>query len=192
MNTDVCNVEDINIPISQSVCRCLSLRLLRIGTASLSLDHAPCARMIWISTTFLILLRCKNSSYRLQQWICPCAVRINKSPCSNYYQLIHQISTLEKTKFCQHSILSSLMSKRLQQVRPVLWCCSVRELRSSWLSCLVFSGLSDAVEASTSGVLSLHRETKFIIGFDFAMTLSSLESFCVLFDITSEQSVELK
>ena len=60
------------------------------------------------------------------------------------------------------------------------------------LSCLVFTRLSDAVEASTSGVLSLHRETKFIIGFDFAVTLSSPESFCVLFDITAEQSVELK
>ena len=41
-------------------------------------------------------------------------------------------------------------------------------------------------------VLTLHRETKFIIGFDFAVTLSSPESFCVLFDITSEHSVELK
>ena len=55
-----------------------------------------------------------------------------------------------------------------------------------------FPGLSDAVEASTSGVLSLLCETKFIIGFDFAVTLSSPESFCVLFDITSEQLVELK
>ena len=32
-----------------------------------------------------------------------------------------------------------------------------------------------------SAVLSLHRETKLIIGFDFAVTLSSPESFCVLF-----------
>ena len=56
----------------------------------------------------------------------------------------------------------------------------------------VFPGLSDALEASTSAVLSLHRETKFIIGFDFAVTLSSPESCCVPFDITSEQSVELK
>ena len=39
-----------------------------------------------------------------------------------------------------------------------------------------FLRLSDAVEGSTSGVLSLHRETKFIIGFDFAVTLSSPES----------------
>ena len=37
--------------------------------------------------------------------------------------------------------------------------------------------------------LLLHRETKFIIGFDFAVTLSSPESVCVLFDITSEQLV---
>ena len=29
----------------------------------------------------------------------------------------------------------------------------------------------------------VHRETKFIIGFDFAVTLSSPASFCVLFDI---------
>ena len=36
-----------------------------------------------------------------------------------------------------------------------------------------FTGLSDAVEASTFGSLTLYRETKFIIGFDFAVTLSS-------------------
>ena len=40
-----------------------------------------------------------------------------------------------------------------------------------------FPGLSDAVEGSTTVVLSLHRETKFIIGFDFAVALSSA---CVL------------
>ena len=55
-----------------------------------------------------------------------------------------------------------------------------------------FPGLSDAVEGSASGPVTRHRETKFIIGFDFAVTLSSPESFCVLFDITSEPSVELK
>ena len=56
-----------------------------------------------------------------------------------------------------------------------------------------FPLLSDAVEDSTTGVvLPLHRKTKFILGFDFAVTLSSPESFCVLFDITSEQPEELK
>ena len=54
-----------------------------------------------------------------------------------------------------------------------------------WLS----PGLSDAVEASTSGVLSLHRETKFIIGFDFAVTLSSPESFSVFFSTSLQYNL---
>ena len=74
----------------------------------------------------------------------------------------------------------------------VLSCCSICGLRGDCLSCLVFPGPSDTVEGSTSVALSLHGEAKFIIGFDFAVTLSSPESFCVLFDITSEQSVDLK
>ena len=39
---------------------------------------------------------------------------------------------------------------------------------------------------------SPHLDSEFVIGFDFAVTLSFLESFCVLFDITSEHSAELK
>ena len=74
---------------------------------------------------------------------------------------------------------------------PVPSYVSMWGLRGVWLSSLVFPGLSDTVEASTSGVLSLHRETKFIIGFNFAVTFSSPESFCVFFDITSAQYVEL-
>ena len=95
---------------------------------------------------------------------------------------------ISATTFSQYSILRSPASIA---GLSFLGCCSVHEVRDIWLSCLVFRGLSDAVEASTSGVLSLHRETKFIIGFDFAVTLSSPESFFVLFDITSEHSVEL-
>ena len=44
-----------------------------------------------------------------------------------------------------------------------------------------FTGLSDAVEGGTSRVLSLHRETKFIIGLDVAVTLSSPDSFLCSF-----------
>ena len=110
-----------------------------------------------------------------------------------YLPSIHQISTLEKTKFNQHSILSRLMRKRIHWVAPFY---DAAQFASSeeidFHVCFFFPGLSsDAVEG-TSGDLSLRRETKFIIGFDFAVTLSSPESFCVLFDITSEQSVELK
>ena len=51
---------------------------------------------------------------------------------------------------------------------------------------------SDAVEASTFGSLTRHLDTKFIIGFDFAVTLSSPASSCVLFDISSHWLMELK
>ena len=70
------------------------------------------------------------------------------------------------------------MSKRLKQV--------------SLFFDAAHSMSSDAVEDSTSGVLSLHREMKLIIGLDFTVTLSSPASFCVLFDITSRQLIELK
>ena len=112
---------------------------------------------------------------------------INKLPS------LHQISALEKTKSYQHSILSSLISKRLQRVSSFYNDAQFvgSEVRSDF-RVWVFTGLSDAAEGSTSEVLSLYRDTKFIIGLDFAVTLSSPESFCVLFDITSEQLMELK
>ena len=72
---------------------------------------------------------------------------------------------------------------------PVLRCCSVHELRGISLSNLIFPRLSVAVEASTSGSLSLHRETKFIIGFDFAVTLSSPESFFVFFSTSLQNTL---
>ena len=72
-------------------------------------------------------------------------------------------------------------------------CCTFNELRGTfWLSDLVFSKLSDAVEANTFGSFTLYRKTKFIIGFDFAVTLSSPASSCVLFDIASRLLMELK
>ena len=74
--------------------------------------------MIWILTTILIPLRRKNSSHRFQQRICPCAVRRQRVVLF-YHPSIHQISTLEKTKFYQHSVLSSLMSVCIQRVSPL-------------------------------------------------------------------------
>ena len=51
---------------------------------------------------------------------------------------------------------------------PVLVCCTFNELRGTfWLSDLVFTGLSDAIEVSTFGSLTRCRDTKFIIGFWF-------------------------
>ena len=55
----------------------------------------------------------------------------------------------------------------------------------------MFTGFSNAVEASTVGSLTRHLDTKFVIGFDFAVTLSSLASYCVLFDIALTLLMEL-
>ena len=46
MNTDVCNVEDINILHIKERLLLSPLHLLRIGPGSFALDHSPCARMI--------------------------------------------------------------------------------------------------------------------------------------------------
>ena len=98
----------------------------------------------------------------------------------------HQISTLEKTNSCQHSTLSSSMKERPSQVSRSCLRLIPRAQRYLTFIC-GFPGLSDAVEASTLGSLTLHRETKFIIGFDCAVTLSSPASSCVgiLISITS-------
>ena len=60
----------------------------------------------------------------------------------------------------------------------------------TFVSC--FPKLSDAVEDSADGALSLLRAIKFIVGLDFAVTLSSPDSFRVVFGITSEHSAKLK
>ena len=84
------------------------------------------------------------------------------------------------------------MSQRIQRVVPfhdaAQFAGSEENDNHIWCS----PGFLMQWKASTSGVLPLHRETKFIIGFDFAVTLSSPESLCVLFDITSAQLVKLK
>ena len=75
---------------------------------------------------------------------------------------------------------------------PILSYFSACGLRGLWLSCLVFPRLSDAVKDSADGALSLLRTIKFVVGLDFAVAPSSPDSFCVLLDITSEHSAELK
>ena len=81
-----------------------------------------------------------------------------------YIPSIHQISTLEKTKFYQYSILSSL----------VPW--------------LLFPGLTEIEDDTNDSVLAI----RFIIGLDFAVTRSPPESFRDRFAIVSEHTVELK
>ena len=94
------------------------------------------------------------------------------------------------------------MSVRIQRVCPlavikqqglsVLSYFSTCGLRGVWFSCLVFSGPSDAVEDSADGAFSLLRAIRFIVGLNIDVTLSSLDSFCVRFDIISQQLIWLK
>ena len=80
----------------------------------------PCARMIWILTTCLILRRCQSPYHRHQSQICPCAVRTNRVVVIDVSPFLlpslHQSSTLEKTSSYQHSTLSNLTSKLPKQV----------------------------------------------------------------------------
>ena len=56
----------------------------------------------------------------------------------------------------------------------------------------MFTGFSDAVEAITIGSLARHLDTKFVVGLDFAVTLSSPAFSGVLFDITLTLLMELE
>ena len=219
-------------PISQNALHCLLLHPLRIVFVFFALDHSPCARMIWIPTTNLILLRrlqWRNVEalliegkqqvspfYRdfllLPEWrscvhernvfeTCALLLEDKQQVSPFHHPSIHQISTLEENKFYQYSILSSLMSVLSQRVGGARDWCHGRQLfspfyhtsqLSRWEACLVFPGLSDAADDRADGGLSMLRVIKLTIVLDFAVTLSSPDSFCVLFDITSEHSAELK
>ena len=122
-----------------------------------------------------------------------------------YHPSIHQISTLEKTKFYQYSILNSLMSLIFQRVGGARdWCHGKQQVSTFYQTSQlahsedfdflvwVFTGLSDAVDDRADGGLSMLRAIKLISGLHFALTLSSPDSFCVLFDIASRLLMELK
>ena len=79
-----------------------------------------------------------------------------------------------------------------QQISPFYHTAQLAHSEDFDFSCLVFTGLSDAVDDRADGGLSMLRAIKLIIGLDFAVTFSSPDSFCVLFDITSEHSAKLK
>ena len=108
-----------------------------------------------------------------------CAVTTGR-PVLTSHQFI-RFPLLRRPSFINIPFLSSLLSKLLQQVSLFFDAAQVASSEEIDFHVWFSPGFSDAVEASTSGVLSLHRETKCIIGFDFAVTLSSPESFCVLF-----------
>ena len=107
---------------------------------------------------------------------------------NNGFSVLSWFSPSSKMK-CLCSLFLLLRETRLKRV-----CSSLRANngfhRSIIHQFINFSSprFSDAEDDRVEGALAI----KLIIGLDFAVTLSSPESCCVLFDITSEQSVELK
>ena len=110
-NTDACNIEDKNI---LHIKECLLLSCVA------SFEHWS---SIFRTRSFTLF---KNDRVH---------TTIDEKLVINGLLLptFHQISTLEKTKFCQHSILSSLMSKRSQRVAPFYGSCP--HLRTWFCDC---------------------------------------------------------
>ena len=182
--------------ISQNVLRCLLLHLLRIFFAFFALDRSPCARMIWIRTTILIPFCVFNDELMRS------TLRANNG---SHRSIIHQsirFQLLRRPIFsnvpfwvgwwvfvCSGSV--ALVTRVPATTGfPVLSYFSACELRGLRLSCLDFSGLSGAVEDSADGALSCFVQSNSSLVLTLA--LSSPDSFCVLFDITSEHFAELK
>ena len=158
--------------------------------------------MIWILTTIPILLR------RLQRWIAVALLLVEgrQRLFLFYHPSIHQLSTLEKTKLRHRPILSSVLSTSFQRIAcggaPGAWLASrsttglppfyhisqLSHSRDSDFHNFLLPKLSDAEDDRVEGALAI----RLIIGLNFAVTLSSPDSSCVLFDITPEQSVGLK
>ena len=109
-------------PKLKNVCYCLVLHLLRIGLESFAIVHSPCARMIWTSTTCLILRRCResiSSSSTTNLSVCcaskPGGCSLRRCHCSNFHQFI-RFPLLRRPILVSIPLQVILMSKRLKQV----------------------------------------------------------------------------
>ena len=176
MNTDASNVEDINI---HQIKECLLLSCvasLRIGPVCFALEHSLCKNDLDFNdmSDSATMSESISSSSTINLSVC----------CVNKPGGCSLTSLLEKTNSCQHSTLSNLMSKRPKQV--FLFFDAAHSMSSEVIDFHIWFSPGFLMQQR------LHRETKFIVGFDFAVTLSSPASSCVLFDNTSRKLVELK
>ena len=155
--------------------------LLENASASFAIDHSPSSNMIVILKEGSILRRCQSPYHHRWQ---NCHLRVSPY----FFQHVVRLPHLRKPFFVSIPIWVASVNHRSPSSRLLLIPRAQKYLtfRSG------FPGLSDAVEKSTFGSLTLYRETKFIICFDFVVILSSLASCCVLFDINSKQVVKLK
>ena len=173
MNKDACNVEDINI---HHITECFSL------SSATFIEERFCLFRTRSFTLFKNDLdpNDNSDSFWSSSMTNCCAPRWGQTTVSLFYR---DFLLLPKWSACVHERNAIetrvLLFEGKQRVSP-FYHPSIHQL--------LFSGLSDAEDDRVEGALAI----KLIIGLDFAVTLSSPESCCVLFDITSEQSVELK
>ena len=165
------------------------------GPISFAIDHSPCSRMIvTLKERFDSVAVSESISSSMTNlsvcWVNGCPPT---GPTALAPNIFIRCPLLRRPLVVNVPFLRSLMSQRPSQVSLFLFAAhsTSSEVRSDF-QMWVFPGLSDAVEASTFGSLTLYRETQLIIGFDFAVTLSSPASSCVLFDIASRLLMELK
>ena len=131
-------------------------------------------------------------------WPCPRASKQRVSPF--FHPTIHQLSTLEKTNLCHHPILSSLLSTSFQQIDGGGLARNMchgqqRFPRFFNIPLLAYSKNFDFHNFfSPSFLMQKMTELREPLQSDSSLVLTLLwpDSFCVLFDITSKQSVELK
>ena len=142
--------------------------------------------MIVILEKGSILWRCQSPYHHRWQ---TCHIRVCPYLCSTF----HHISSLEKTTCRQCSILSSLMSWRPMRVSPYMFAAhltspEVRPDFQIWFS-LGFPMESRQARSDPSlGIVIPNWSSALILLWLFSSPTPS----CVLFDITSEQLVELK
>ena len=168
---------------SYNVCRCLALHLLESGSASFGLCHSPCSRMRKVrfcgGVRVHIIIDDKLVIYGSFR---TCVRHFNRLP------------HMRRPLIVFVPFRKSLMNLPALRVSHTCLLHIQRDQRYFLAFRLVFTGFSDAVEASTVGSLKRHLDIKFRhrLWFLLWLFLHLHLLSCVLFDITSWQLVELE
>ena len=146
------------------------------------------------SLTSLPVLRERSDSVTVSESISISMTNSLDTQASPYlFSTFHQISALEKTT-CRHcSILRSLMIQPALRVSPYLFAAHLTSSEVLFdLQILCSPGFQTQLRQARSDSWHGISIPNSVIGFDFAVTLSSPASSCVLFDIALSLLVELK
>ena len=100
----------------------------------------------------------------------------NKSPCSYFHQII-RFPLLRRPILVNIPLWTKWWASVLKKTPLFFDAAHSTHSKNIWLSNLVSTGIADVLDTNTFGSLTLHRDTEFISGFDFAVSLSSPECF---------------